>query len=68
MPVLTLLHLTLLITFVRWLLITILQHHTCWILQNILVSFNHDHMCFLIILFFYLCALLIFVTLHYFRH
>jgi len=43
MRVLTLLHLTLLITFVRWLLITIQQHHMCWILQNILVSFTYDH-------------------------
>jgi hypothetical protein len=38
MPFLTLLHLTLLITFVRWLLNTIHQHLMCWTLQNILVS------------------------------
>ena len=46
MPVLTLLHLTLQITFVRWLLITIHQHLMCWTLQNILVSFTHNHVCF----------------------
>jgi hypothetical protein len=43
MRVLTQLHLTLPTTFVRWLLIIIQQHHMCWILQNILVSFiYHD--------------------------
>ena len=46
MPVLTLLHLTLLITSVRWLLITIHQHLMCWTLQNILVSFTYNHVCF----------------------
>jgi len=39
MLVLTLLHLTLLITFVRWLMITIHQHLMCWTLQNILRRF-----------------------------
>jgi hypothetical protein len=39
MPVSTLLHLTLLITSVRWLLIIIQQHHMYWTSWNTLVSF-----------------------------